>query len=1376
MALNQGLVSQFAKLVNTTESKPETKTVTGTAKLYGGKIYVQIDGSDQLTPIASSTVGMNDGDRITVEIKNHSVSVTGNSTDPAASSGKLDEVDDRVHTNSNKIGEFNTLIADMVTTDDLTAINANIDNLIADNATITGKLDAVGASINDLEAKNVTITGSLDAVQADIDQIHASMLTADVADIKYATIDSLEATNANIHNLEADYGEFKQLSTEKLDAAEANIQKLDAEKLTATDADLKYANIDFANIGKAAIENFFSKSGMIGDLVVGDGTITGTLVGVTIKGDLIEGGTVKADKLVVQGEDGLYYKLNVSGETVAAEQTDYNSLNGSIITAKSVTAEKIAVNDLVAFGATIGGFHITEDSLYSGVKETVDNTTRGTYMNDDGEFAIGDGAHYLKFFKDADGTYKLAISASAIKFGANGTSIEDLANNTKLTDTVMGYIADIGPNAGKPPIEVTVYGNTKQNLWQNPSGTSYGVTVTSNDDGSITLSGTSSIAFAYVIVRSYILRPSTSYTLSIGGAFSHDMRIGCRINNYFAGFSLTAGQTSMTFTTPATLTTVEMGVLVNAVGTTVSGTYRVMLREATEDEIAAAQQTASTLQEGGTADLPQDYPVTLPADLGVYAETDDFDWCPPGINGVEPTAIVVSPTESAEDGTSTPIDMQGHALYSLPDGTRDELRIDSSGKVTLVQRVGADIIDSSGHWSRTLIAGSSNIYKFGKSEGVSQVPADNSVHGAGMCDKLVPGVISASNNSITAYGTRFVDIRVDSFDTIEEFTSWLSTENVLYLYPLATPVETDLGTIELPSLNPNYAYAWAVSDIPGEISVKYWTVLGKEVAEVQNEAQQASSSLEQSVSEISTKVEAAQNDATQAIEKTAELEQTAESITAEVSKVSETASEASKQATTAQQTAEGLTTKVEEAVNTAESAKTTATEAKQTADGLSTTVSEVKQTADGAMEKATTVAQTVDGLEVKIDGIADPKENILLNTQNFSYYSNGSANGALMSAPNVNGTYLGLTVRGTTGIPANQSTGASLGQYYVSDFSLGDKFTFSFYAKGTVDKFVCFFYGASGYVPVAPIKNSQGYSSTGYGDGRSYFTCSQSWRRYWVTWQLNSSGNVSIPKYVLIRTDANTVSSANMYVCGCRLETGDIANDWEPSPLDIGDAAKTATNYLKFDSSGLCVGNMTGSLGYNALITSSQYQIRNGGTVLSSFGASQVNLGQNSTNSQIKLCNGMGTIRVQQGATRDSLYVETAGDMVISGNGTNLYGAYINLNGATYAGSDFFAQNGRVALGHNGTTLWGVYCGTSIVNPMGNNWYDLFTPSQQVSMFGRTFNVDKGDVFLAMNGDTGAQNIGLDSTYNNGANTLGVSFHSGVNGNYRIQWLVVMGA
>ena len=88
---------------------------------------------------------------------------------------------------------------------------------------------------------------------------------------------------------------------------------------------------------------------MIKNVVVGDQTITGELVGVTIKGDLIEGNTIKADKLVIKGEDGLYYKLNTNGSGVTSEQTDYNSLNGTVIQAKSITADKVAVTDLVSF-------------------------------------------------------------------------------------------------------------------------------------------------------------------------------------------------------------------------------------------------------------------------------------------------------------------------------------------------------------------------------------------------------------------------------------------------------------------------------------------------------------------------------------------------------------------------------------------------------------------------------------------------------------------------------------------------------------------------------------------------------------------------------------------------------------------------------------------------------------------------------------------------------------------------------------------------------------------------------------------------------------------------------------------------------------------
>lgn len=416
MPLSNDLASLFAKEI-VKSSQPVQKTnevLHGTIVNDSGNLYVKIDGSDLLTPVTTTT-SIKNGERVTVTIKDHSALITGNISSPSASQGSVDDLGDQ-------IAEFDTIIADVVHTDDLTAIYASIEHLTAQDVTITGELDAAKAEIDDLTAKDVEITGQLTAANANIDKLEAEKADIAVLEAEYATIENLEATNADIHNLEADYGSFKNLNAENLSALQASIEDLDVTKLDAESADLKYADIDFANIGSAAVEELFAKSGIIGDLVMSEGHVTGTLVGVTIKGDLIEGGTVVADKLVMKGDDGLFYKLNTDGVSITAQQTEYNSLNGSIITAQSVTAEKINVDDLVAFNATIGGYHITDSSLYSGVKTSATNTTRGTFMNDEGEFAIGDMDNYLRFFQDTDGTWKLEINASEIKMGTSNSS------------------------------------------------------------------------------------------------------------------------------------------------------------------------------------------------------------------------------------------------------------------------------------------------------------------------------------------------------------------------------------------------------------------------------------------------------------------------------------------------------------------------------------------------------------------------------------------------------------------------------------------------------------------------------------------------------------------------------------------------------------------------------------------------------------------------------------------------------------------------------------------------------------------------------------------------------------------------------------------
>ena len=438
MALSNDLISQFAKITKSDKKTDSEKTVYGTVVEYDGSKYVKFDGSELLTPI-SSTTNIADGERVAVMIKNHSATVTGNITSPSARSSEVDDLGDEI---GSKITEFEVVIADQITTinsitKNLQAETGRIDELYAKNVEIKGNLDANSATIKELEANDVTINGTLDAHKGYIEELDAEnveitgKLEAADADIKSLQADNvlvkqeLTAAKANIGKLEADY-----VTVDKtLDAQKALIEDLEANKLSAKDIEGKYANIDFSNIGEAAITKIFADTGLIKNIVVGDGTITGNLVGVTISGDLIEGNTVKAEKLVVKGSDGLYYKLNIDAGATTSEQVSkedlQNGLHGSAIIAKTITADRISVTDLVAFDATIGGFVIDDNSIHSSVKTTVNNTTRGIYMDNDGQFAIGDATNFIKYYKDTDGKYKLNVSASQIIFGGTQKTVEE---------------------------------------------------------------------------------------------------------------------------------------------------------------------------------------------------------------------------------------------------------------------------------------------------------------------------------------------------------------------------------------------------------------------------------------------------------------------------------------------------------------------------------------------------------------------------------------------------------------------------------------------------------------------------------------------------------------------------------------------------------------------------------------------------------------------------------------------------------------------------------------------------------------------------------------------------------------------------------------
>ena len=467
MALSKDVMSQFAKaMVPKQESKEAT--LNATYKKIDGKEYVQLDGSDILTPVTSSVVAETD-DRVKVIIKDHAATVIGNITSPSARNKDLNTLKDEVDENGNTIKRMDTVIQQQQTSINQidTKINQH-DVLINQHDTVINQHgDTISSINNTLILQGNAIEANNNSIIAQGNQIESINNTVkeqgnSIVSINNTIVQQGNDIKLNANNIEAQGNTIKQQgdtinSINNKVIAQGNTIDAHDTKIKAHDSDINiinsgfvikdgvltglskiilndletntlkagYAKIDFSNIGIAAIEKLFTDSGIIKDLIVDKGHITGELVGVTIKGDLIEGNTIKADKLVIKGSDGLYYKLNTNGETVESEQTTENSLDGSIITAKSITASKIQVTDLVAFGATIGGFDITNDSIHTHLKDSINSNANGLFFGKDGQIYIGDNNNKLKYYKDDNGQWRFEISADSIKINTHSKTITE---------------------------------------------------------------------------------------------------------------------------------------------------------------------------------------------------------------------------------------------------------------------------------------------------------------------------------------------------------------------------------------------------------------------------------------------------------------------------------------------------------------------------------------------------------------------------------------------------------------------------------------------------------------------------------------------------------------------------------------------------------------------------------------------------------------------------------------------------------------------------------------------------------------------------------------------------------------------------------------
>ena len=111
MSLPSNLVSEFVRITNDSKKTKAETTVYGTIVKDGDTTYAKLDGSNVLTPV-STTADTQHGERVTVLIKNHTATVTGNISSPAARTDDVQQLGGNVKNITEDTATLKTSVED----------------------------------------------------------------------------------------------------------------------------------------------------------------------------------------------------------------------------------------------------------------------------------------------------------------------------------------------------------------------------------------------------------------------------------------------------------------------------------------------------------------------------------------------------------------------------------------------------------------------------------------------------------------------------------------------------------------------------------------------------------------------------------------------------------------------------------------------------------------------------------------------------------------------------------------------------------------------------------------------------------------------------------------------------------------------------------------------------------------------------------------------------------------------------------------------------------------------------------------------------------------------------------------------------------------
>lgn len=403
--------------------------------------------------------------------------------------------------------EIEEIVADTISADYLKTDFANIDTAHINTAKIWD-LYAHSGIIVDTIAEDLSVTHNLSAVTINGDLISANTLKADRILLKdstdglYYVLNTDGVTEAGaltdvkfIGDGETDTFELTpEMSVDRITSVKIN--GVEASGYATTDNSIVFVNApaDGDEIVVTYAESQTLYNSLNGSVITAS-SITASKISVsdltafnaTIAGTVLDGtnDTMHTFGKTSYDSSAPGFYLDSDGQVGIGDNNDYmrfyqdsnnnwkfeiNSDNFSINSNGDVSV----TGEINATSGSFGGFDITNSSIHSDGKDSLDDVTPGIYLGGNGEMNIGDANNFITLYKDINDNWQMKISADTITFGHQDLS-EALSDASLTSIYINSSDGDVfRNNYGTTTLNVTVFHKKLEITTQSALETEYG--------------------------------------------------------------------------------------------------------------------------------------------------------------------------------------------------------------------------------------------------------------------------------------------------------------------------------------------------------------------------------------------------------------------------------------------------------------------------------------------------------------------------------------------------------------------------------------------------------------------------------------------------------------------------------------------------------------------------------------------------------------------------------------------------------------------------------------------------------------------------------------------------------------------------------------